>query len=316
MLLVANQGSHSISLVDPLRKQQFATLLEDDVTVHELAVTPDGRFAFAPVYGSSGIGRPGTNGDTIDVFDLTKRSLAGHVRFSHGVRPHHPVFDPVSGKIYVTTELDRTISIVDPHTWQVVGTVPTGQEQSHMLAISHDGSRAYTANVGPGTVSVMNLQTHELVKVIPISENTQRISISNDDRMVFTADQKTPRLAVVDTTRNQVARWVSLPSEGYGTAATKDGRFLLVALRSTDRVAVLDLKTFAVTRLIAMPKWPTEILIRPDGKAAYISCTHSDQVAELNLETWQVDALIDVGKEGDGMAWAPGVVVKRESRSQ
>jgi len=63
-----------------------------------------------------------------------------------------------------------------------------------MLAISHDGRHGYTANVGPGTVSVLDMDARKTIKVIPISSNTQRISISKDDRWVFTADQTKPRL--------------------------------------------------------------------------------------------------------------------------
>ena len=68
-----------------------------------------------------------------------------------------------------------------------------------MLVLSHDGRRAYTANVGPGTVSVIDLQARKVLKVIPISGNTQRISISPDDKWVFTADQTKPQMAVIDT---------------------------------------------------------------------------------------------------------------------
>jgi len=33
------------------------------------------------------------------------------------------------------------------------GGASTGQPESHMLAITRDGCRGYTANVGPGTVA-------------------------------------------------------------------------------------------------------------------------------------------------------------------
>jgi hypothetical protein len=93
----------------------------------------------------------------------------------------------------VTTELEHAVTIVDPKTLRVVGTVPTGQAESHMLAISHDGRRGYTSNVGPGTVSVLDLEKRKLLAIIPVSENAQRISISRDDRWVFTADQTKPQ---------------------------------------------------------------------------------------------------------------------------
>jgi DNA-binding beta-propeller fold protein YncE len=76
------------------------------------------------------------------------------IDFGHGVRPHCVIYDHNSGMLYVTTELDKSVSIIDPRSLKIVGSVPTGQEQSHMLVLSRDGSRGYTANVGPGTVSV------------------------------------------------------------------------------------------------------------------------------------------------------------------
>ena len=87
-----------------------------------------------------------------------------------------------------------------------------------MLVISHDGKRGYTANVKPGTVSVLDMKARKTITVIPISASTQRISISKDDRMVFTSDQTKPQLAVIDTATNAVKTWVPLASPGYGTA--------------------------------------------------------------------------------------------------
>jgi YVTN family beta-propeller protein len=144
------------------------------------------------------------------------------------VRPHLPVFGPKNGMLYVTTELEKSITVIDPKTLKIVGQIPTGQPESHMLVISHDGRRGYTANVGPGTVSVLDMEAKKNIAVIPISGETQRISISPDDKWVFTSDQKEPRLAVIDTATNKVATWVPLPGAGYGTASTPDGKFLLV----------------------------------------------------------------------------------------
>ena len=132
-----------------------------------------------------------------------------------------------------------------------------------MLALSHDGRFGYTANVGPGTVSVLDLTARKTLAVIPISSETQRISISNDDKRVFTADQTKPQLAVIDTASNKISGWIPLPAIGYGTAPTQDGRWLLVALRATHQVAVVDLETSRVARTIDVLDTPTEILVRP-----------------------------------------------------
>lgn len=303
-LVVANKGDAAIGLIDPVKGVQIAAVPEDGVTAHEVAVSPDGRLAYAPIYGDSGVGRPGTDGSRIDIIDLTQGKLAGKIDFGRGIRPHFPVFEPGSGLLYVTTELDESVSIIDPKTRQIVGRIPTTQPQSHMLVLSHDGRFGYTANVGPGTVSVLDLKARSFVSLIKISGNTQRISISADDKWVFTADQTKPQLAVIDTASRAVARWVSLPVIAYGTAATPDGRWLLVTQPSANKLVVLDLKTFTVARSMDVATDPQEVIVRPDGEEAYVSCRGSNQVAAVNLKTFEVRR-IDAGKGVDGLAWAP-----------
>jgi YVTN family beta-propeller protein len=304
MLLIANQGDHTLSLVDTSVGKQVAAVPVEGVTGHEVAASPDGKTAYVPIYSNVGVGKAGTNGTKISVIDLASRKVIHTIEFDHGVRPHCAIYDRNSGMLYVTTELDKTVSIIDPKTLQVVGSVPTGQEQSHMLALSRDGSRGYTANVGPGTVSVLDMKARKTLAIIPISTNTQRIAVSRDGSMVFTADQTKAQLAVIDTATNQVKTWVSLPAIGYGTAPTLDGRWLLVAMRMNKQVAVVDLKTMKVARTLDVPDGPAEIIVTPDGKRAYVSCNYKNQVAEIDLEQWKITRLIDAGAVADGLAWA------------
>ncbi|HEY1963857.1 MAG TPA: cytochrome D1 domain-containing protein, partial [Acidobacteriaceae bacterium] len=271
---------------------------------HEVAASPDGRTAYVPIYGNVGVGKPGLDGHEMLIIDLPSRKIVGRIDFGHGVRPHEPVYDPARNLLYVTTELDHAVAVIDPKTLKIVGSVPTGQPESHMLILSHDGRRGYTANVGLGTVSVLDLVGKKTVAVIPISKETQRIAISNDDRWVFTSDQTKPRLAVIDTATNKVKSWVPLPGTGYGAAPTPDGRFLLVAVPPTNQVAVVDLASMQVVRNIDVPASPQEVLVRPDGKVAYVSCNTSGKVAAIDLTQWKVQNLIIAGKFADGLAWA------------
>ncbi|WP_263368019.1 YncE family protein [Edaphobacter bradus] len=302
-LLVANQHDQSLSLIDPVAGKQIFAIKVGGVTGHEVVATPDGKTAFVPIYGDSGVGRPGTDGQVVSVIDLASRKITGRIDFGHGVRPHCVVYDPNNGMLYVTTELDKTVSIIDPKSLKIVGSIPTGQEQSHMLVLSKDGKRGYTANVGPGTVSVLDMVGRKTIAVIPVSGMTQRISMSRDGSMVFTADQTKPQLAVIDTATNKVRSWVALPFVGYGTATTPDGRWLLVCLRQNGKVSVVDLKTMQVARTLDVPSMPSEVLVSPDGRTAYVSCSGKDQVAAIDLQQWKVSKLIDAGKDADGLAW-------------
>jgi YVTN family beta-propeller protein len=304
LLLVANKGDRALSLIDPKAGRQVAAVPEGGITGHEVIASPDGKTAYVPIYGNSGVGKPGTDGTKIVAIDLAARKVAGELDFGRGLRPHCPLFGPKDGLLYVTTELENSISVIDPATFKVVGKVPTGQPESHMLAITRDGRRGYTANVGPGTVSALDLEHRKTIAVIPISKMTQRISLSVDDARAFTADQTSPRLAVIDTAANKVSDWISLPAVGYGTAPTPDGKWLLVALPQANKVAVVDLAALKVARTIDVPPTPQEVLVQPDGTVAYVSCDASGKIAVIRLADWTMSATIDAGKGADGLAWA------------
>ena len=301
-LLVANKHDQSLGIIDAATHTQVAALPVGGVTGHEVAVSPDGALAFVPIFGDSGVGKPGTDGRHVAVIDLVGRTVREPFAFDKGVRPHHAVINGRDGLLYVTTELEHSVSIIDPATLTLAGCVPTGQPESHMLAISSDGTRACTANVGPGTVSVLDLVERTTVEVIPVATHVQRIALSVDDRWAFTSDTTAPRLAVIDVHRRSVERWLELPQPGYGAAATPDGRHLIVAMPQADAVAVIDLATFAIAAVIPTPRSPQEVLVRPDGLEAYVSCDIPGQVAAIDVARWRVHAVIQAGRYADGLA--------------
>jgi len=304
LLLVANKGDHTLGIIDPEAGKQIATVDEQGFTGHEVAVSPDGRRAFVPIYGNSGVGAPGTDGRTLAVIDVGEHKLIATLDLDKPLRPHCAVIGPTNGLLYVTTELANSVTIIEPNTLRLLGSIPTGQPESHMLAITRDGKRGYTSNVHVGTVSVLDLEARKTLAVIRVSPHAQRVALSADDRWAFTADQTKPQLAVIDTSTNTLSQWIPLAGLAYGTASTLDGKWLLVTLPELGKVAVVDLSSMKVVRSVAVPKSPQEILVRPDNQVAYVSCHESRQVAAINLETWKVDKLIAAGKLADGLAWA------------
>ena len=206
LLLVANKGDHTLGIIDPVEGREIATVDEGGITGHEVAASPDGRRAFVPIYGNSGVGAPGTDGRTVAVIDIATHKRIDTLNLGKPLRPHCAVFGPQNGLLYITTELADSVTIIDPNTLHIVGSVPTGQPESHMLAITRNGKRGYTSNVHVGTVSVLDLDARRTLKVIHVSAHAQRIALSVDDRWVFTADQSQPQLAVIDTATDEVTR--------------------------------------------------------------------------------------------------------------
>lgn len=326
-LLVVEKADRSVGVVDLDSGRRIGGVRASGFTPHEVVATADGKRAFLPVYGDGNVGEPGTDGATVDVIDLrelddrkVKDDKGQHVTIDLGepARPHDVALG-VEGRVYVTTESLRAVTILDPETLEVVQSVSTGHDQSHMVALSSDGRFAYTANVDPGSVSVLDLGAGELTQVIQLGTRINRISSAPDDSAVYVADQKSPRLGILDTADWSV-RWVALPAVGFGTAPTPDGTRLLIGFRPTSQVGILDLASGELTHLLDVPPTPQRIVIPPPRSSeedrertasderpedyAYVSCDQSDLVVEIDLLAGEVRREIGVGGSPDGLAWS------------
>jgi YVTN family beta-propeller protein len=302
ILVVANQKEHTLLLIDPDARRELAKIVVG-VNGHEVMTSKDGRFAYVPIYGNSGVGKPGTDGSTIDVIDLHERKLVSTIDLGKPLRPHRAEVGP-DGLLYVTAELANAVDVIDPATKKVLAEIPTGAPQAHMLILSPDGLRGYTANVSAGSVSVLDLEKRTLVTTIPVAKIVQRLAISTDGKRVFTHDQDSPRIAVIDTATNKVASWIELPAVAYGSAPTPDGRWLLSVSMSADHLFVIDLQTLKVVRTLDVAKGSSEVLVRPDGEFAYVSGTGGGKIAVADLRTWKMLEPIELTPGVDGLSWA------------
>jgi DNA-binding beta-propeller fold protein YncE len=300
-LLVANQFEHTLLVVDPASRQTVAKI-GVDINGHEVIASPDGRLAYVPIYGNSGVGKPGTDGSTVEVIDLQSGRAINIIDLGKPVRPHCAKFGP-DGLLYVSAELAKAIDVIDPRTQKPIAEIPTGQVDSHMFVITPDGSRAYTANVFAGNVSVLDLHRRSLLSTIPVASEVQRISISPDGRSVYTHDEQKPRIAVIDTSKTAVSQWWDVPAVVYSSAPTPDGKFL-IANAPSGKLFVLDTATGKLAHTYDIPPALGETLITPDGSHAYNSCPQAGTIEILHLHTWQLEPPIELTKGVDGLAFA------------
>jgi DNA-binding beta-propeller fold protein YncE len=309
-LIVVNQKQHVVDLVDP-RAGKLITAINVGVNGHEIALSKDARTAYVPIYSNTGVGKPGTDGQMIDVIDLPSAKVVKEIDLGHPVRPHKVLLAP-DGNLYVSAELDHAIDIVDPSRGTVVGHIPTDADGSHIFAVTPDWSHAYTANVLSGSVSVLDLKSRKLVKVIPLTHHVQRMAVSIDGRFAFTSDNEQPRVAVIDTRTNALSQWVPVHGIPYVTEPTLDGRFLVVAAADDGKgiLNILDLRTFKVVRTIPTNA-PVISFLQHDG-LLYGSCAINGAVEVLDMHAaqpdgWNLLAPIQLAPGVDAMAWTNNI---------
>ena len=125
-------------------------------------------------------------------------------------------------RAYVTNSQDNTVSVIDTATNTVVATVPVGVNPSG-IAITPDGTRAYTANGFTGasnTVSVMETATNTVVATITVGEGPSWVAITPDGTRAYVTDFGFGSVSVIDTATNTVDELIRVIGGPVGVAFT------------------------------------------------------------------------------------------------
>src|SRR5262249_23684611 len=147
-LLVLLKAEAVLAVVDPATLQVVARVPTGEGP-HEVAVSADRKLAFVTNHGGP------TPGSTLSVIEIAAAKELRRVDLGALRRPHGIAV--VDGKVYFTAEVNRAVARYDPAADRVDQTVETGQAGTHMLVVTPDQKRLYTANVGSNTVSVITL---------------------------------------------------------------------------------------------------------------------------------------------------------------
>lgn len=303
-LLVVCKDDSTLEVIDLETSEPAGAVIASGFTPHEVVATDDGRLAYLPVYSDAPVGSPGSDGRRVDIVDLLTFERVGEIYLGFPIRPHQASL-LATGGLLVSTELDESVTVIDLRTHRVVARLPTGQAESHTFAVRVDGSRIVTANVGPGSVSVIDVPSRTLLGVVTVAEKVNRICLEPHGRFAYTADQESPRIAVIDTELVEHIAWIELPSIGFGTAVTASGSHIVVALRTASEIAVVDRRSGEIVHRVATPDHPQAIALHPDGVRAYSACDTDNCVVEIDIRAGLLLRRIETGRNPDGIAWSP-----------
>ena len=192
-LLVANRNGGSISMIDLQTRTEIARLPIGPTVPHELAASPDGRWAVTGEYGSGN--NPGRH---LVVIDISAAQIVRRIDMGPNTRPHSIAFLQDSRHVITTLERSEAIALVDILDGEIINTWPTGGQDSHMVRLAPDDSRAYVAARGSGTLSVIWLNEDRPPTVIPTGARAEGIGVSPAGSEIWIANQSDSNITVVN----------------------------------------------------------------------------------------------------------------------
>lgn len=311
VIVIGQTNTAAKSLLVTLNKTEKGTLTiidPKDMTVvgsvpvgdfpHEVVLSADGKTAFVANYGAQ---KPGSS---LSVIDLEAKKEIRRVDLTPLTRPHGLV--EVGGKIYFTSETSRSIGRYDPATNRVDWLMGTGQNGSHMIVVTPDQKRMYTANIGSDSVTAFEFQNvppaASKITHIAVGKQPEAIDVSPDGKEVWVGLNAEGAIDIVDTVTNKFKEKIKLGERPYRVRFTPDGRFVVATMPGTKELIVIDAATRKEVRRMKLENAPMGIVFSKDGKTAFISAVEEDAVLKVDLEKYALVGKVAGGQAPDGVA--------------
>lgn len=277
------------------------------ISPHEAAFSRDGRFAFVPVYGSGGVGKPGTDEHVLHFVSTADCRIVHSLDTGKYTRPHGIEVGRESGTIYLTSENAQAVVLIDPLERRILAEIPTGSPYSHMLAVTRDESKAYVSNVHSKTVSVLDLAARRIADIVDTGSPCQRMALSPDERWFVTNLGPEHKVAFFRTSDDRLDFEAEVDGEPFVARFSADGKYLYVAGHRDGQARAWKIDTGRKKAIATsgedLGRDVGSLVVNPFDGNVYISDQPTNTISILDAETWRVKQRLATDQSPDCMVF-------------
>ncbi|UCH34616.1 MAG: beta-propeller fold lactonase family protein [Armatimonadota bacterium] len=295
ILLVVNKHEDTMSFVNPETLECVATVGTGH-DPHEIIITPDQRSAYLSNYAPPG--------DTVSVIDLVAREHVRQIPTGEFVRIHGAAIAPDGKHGYFTAGQTGYVVEIDLRTNAVTRGIPTHGEISHMVVVSPDGRRLYTANIASRNVSVIDVESGKLTAQVECDRGCEGLAFTPDGRFLWAANQDAGSITIIDAGSHAVAETIICRGVPLRIRFTSDGGLALVtSWEQEGELAVIDVPGRREVKRLRLGNQPIGVEISPDGRRAFVTNMSSDEIHVIDMAGLAVVDVFHTGGGPDAMAW-------------
>jgi len=197
--------------------------------------------------------------------------------------------------LLVADKTGDRVFFLNANTYAVEDTVAVGRGP-HEIAVHTELGRAYVANYeGPGTISMLDLETRAEVKRIDLAPYRRPHGIAVRGGSVYVTVEANQAVLEIDARSGAVKRALNTGQKGtHMLAIGADARRLYTTNLASGSVSRLDLIEGRVARHVETGAGTEGIALTPDGSELWVSNRAEDIVTILDTETLETRQTIDV----------------------
>ena len=131
-----------------------------------------------------------------------------------GGGPEGITLAPDGSAIWIANRDDGTISVLDPYTLGMTGTMLSGRAPVR-IAFSSDGSRAYVVNAGEGSVSIFDARGRTRLGAIPVGLYPLGIAVDPNGTRAYVVSTRDDEISVLDLATNTVSERIRVGPQPF-----------------------------------------------------------------------------------------------------
>ena len=156
----------------------------------------------------------------VHVIDTSTWELKANIQV--GKRPRRFAMTPDNKELWVTSELDSSISIINPNSntvTQVVKFSPKGFRPEDVtpvgIIMTADGKTAYVTMGRANRVAIVDIPSREVKKYILVGERAWNAELNRDESRLFVVNGLSDDISVIDTNKARVIKSVPVGRVPY-----------------------------------------------------------------------------------------------------
>jgi YVTN family beta-propeller protein len=214
-----------------------------------------------------------------------------------------PVVRGFPSRVYVPNTSSNTVSVIDPTTYKVIGTIPVGVQPQHvvpswdMKTLWVNNNRGHTLTpIDPATgVAGKAVEVHDPYNLYFTPNGKYAIVMASLDRELVFRDPHT------------MEKVKSIPVSCYGVNHadfSADGRYFVVSCEFSGELLKVDTEKMEVIGRQKLPfpgAMPQDVKLSPDGKTFYIADMMAHGVWVLDGDSFLTPGLLPTGKGCHGL---------------
>ena len=204
-IYISNEDDAKATVFNPKTGEQIAEI-RVGLEPEGVAISPDGKRVI--------VTSESTN--MLHVIKAEDNTIENNILV--GSRPRAATFTQSGDIAYATAEISGEVVKVDMNTGKILKTGSSGDSKSKPkdVVLNKDESLIYVAGGRSNKVVVMDADSLEIIKKIPVGKRVWGLAISKDGKRVFSTDGVSGTVSVIDTDKNEVIKTIEVGKFPWG----------------------------------------------------------------------------------------------------